>query len=202
MKHQQNKSRNWKEYYQKLNGTPPRPLLLKALEMMGEDLEEERLAVDLGSGVGQDSLALLERDWRVMAVDSDPNAFDMMLKNLPEKYFDRFIYFCGSFENAYWGSAHLINASYSLPFCPEEYRETVWRRIRVSLFPGGWFVGTFFGINDDWKTLDLKTKEEVEHMFRGFDIKYWLEEEKDMRTATSTDLKHWHIFHVIAQKAF
>lgn len=64
---------SWTEYFTKLKEAPPRPSLLRALELFDRDgfLPGQSLAIDLGCGAGQDSLALLARGWNVLSVDQE-----------------------------------------------------------------------------------------------------------------------------------
>jgi SAM-dependent methyltransferase len=61
----------WADYYRENEGREPRGMLLEVLgafERPGE-------AVDVGCGAGIDTLAMLERGWRVFAPDEDISAF-------------------------------------------------------------------------------------------------------------------------------
>jgi len=64
----------WERYYDAVEGLPPRDTLLLALERLEADpLRDEGvdLAVDLGCGEGRDTLELLRRGWRVLAIDAE-----------------------------------------------------------------------------------------------------------------------------------
>ena len=65
----------WVGYYEALTGRGPRPLLLDALKWCGSpSTKVGRLAIDLGSGDGTETLELLRRGWRVLAIDQEPDA--------------------------------------------------------------------------------------------------------------------------------
>ncbi len=52
----------WKEYYQKIKGRPPRPLLLDALTYFTDESPgTQRTAIDLGCGDGTETAVLLEQ---------------------------------------------------------------------------------------------------------------------------------------------
>lgn len=67
----------------------------------------------------------------------------------------------------------------------------------------GYFVGNFFGNNDEWaktkKDMTFLTKEEVLDLFEEFEIKNFKEIEKNGMTGMGK-IKYWHTFNVIAQK--
>ena len=73
----------------------------------------------------------------------------------------------------------------------------------MNLEKDGYFVGNFFGVNDTWnKTRPQMTffsKNQVCELFKNFDILNFKEVEVDKKTGLG-ELKHWHIFHVIAKK--
>jgi hypothetical protein len=72
-----------------------------------------------------------------------------------------------------------------------------------SLKPGGIFVGELFGTRDAWNTTDagmnFHTRSEVENLLRNLHTKQLIEDENDRNTA-SGQRKHWHVFHIIAQR--
>ncbi len=72
---------HWATYYQAVEGRPPRETLLKALTHFDANPlpDRPRLAVDLGCGDGRDTVELLRRGWRVLAIDGEQKAFDRLL---------------------------------------------------------------------------------------------------------------------------
>ncbi len=194
-----NPKKGWRDYYKEQKTPVPRKTLLIALDKIGKR-HQPMYGVDLGCGSGQDTHKLLSDGWTVMAIDSSPIAFEYLLKKIPIALQERLLYQCRPFENAYWEEADLVNASYSLPFCPPNQFAKLWKHIVFSLKKGGYFAGQFFGDRDDWKNLNLLSEKEIKKLFKGFEIVFWEEEEKDSRTATSKDLKHWHVFHIVARK--
>ena len=74
----------WVGYYEALTGRGPRPLLLDALKWCGSpSTKVGRLAIDLGSGDGTETLELLRRGWRVLAIDQEPEAMARLERALP-----------------------------------------------------------------------------------------------------------------------
>lgn len=79
----------------------------------------------------------------------------------------------------------------------------LWNKIDDSILKDGYFVGNFFGDNDEWKStkewMTFLTKEQVIELFKGFEIIEFKEVEKDDFTGLGK-MKLWHIFNVIAKK--
>ena len=68
----------WVRYFAAA-GDAPRDTLLRALELHEAEGRSPGTAVDLGCGGGRDALELLRRGWRVLAVDAEPAAIDLIL---------------------------------------------------------------------------------------------------------------------------
>ncbi len=189
-------------------GTPARPLLMRALELIDASaasaggIHSGRVAVDLGAGEGRDSAELLRRGWRVVAIDGEPEAGRRMLAREDLDGRDRLEVVIAEFEAAEIPACRLLNAAYALPFCPPGDFGNLWRRCVAAVEPGGWFVGQFFGERDGWAPLpdrSHQTRAEVERLLVEFEIGIFEEEERDGADALGF-AKHWHVFHVVARK--
>lgn len=188
----------WKEYFERTKDSKPRPLLVRAVDLVANKNE----ALDLGSGALNDVRYLVSKDFKhITAVDSKPIAQDI-IKNFPKEIVSYVISTFEDFdfvENKY----DLINAQYSLPFNPENTFEKVFKLILSSLKKGGILTGQFFGIKDEWNVLDHKmnfqTREQAEKLLDGLEVVDFQEEETDKPTAKG-DMKHWHVFHFIVRK--
>lgn len=195
--------RDWPGYFRVVLGKPPRETLLAALESFErEGLGPERQAVDLGCGEGRDTFELLRRGWSVIALDGHPDAFKHLRAQLPAGFADRLQTRLCPFAAAEWPPVHLVNSSFSLPFCEPEHFAALWGRIVGSLWPGGRFAGQLFGDRDTWAALpdrSHQTRAEVDALFRGFEIEYWQEEEREGNDAEGFS-KHWHVYHIVARK--
>ena len=195
-------SDTWARYYA-ASTSEPRETLLDALARREAEGLDPGLAVDLGCGTGRDTLELLRRGWRVVAIDAEPRAIDTLrAEPLAQEAGDALDAVLASFVDAEWPQADLVNASFSLPFCaPDDFRRT-WPRIRRSLRPAGRFVGNLFGDRDGWATVDgvtFLTAEEVDGLLAGLDVERLDEVERDGHTALGRP-KHWHVFNVIARQ--
>lgn len=207
-------SEGWARYYDAAGGDP-RPTLLTALERFDAEAADcERLAVDLGCGTGRDTLELLRRGWRVVAIDAQEEAIDR-LRERDERLVssDRLQALVADFESARWPAADLVNASYSLPFCAPESFAALWSRITTSLSRGGRISGQLFGDRDEWAsvpptaggewssppTMTFHTRAEVDELLRDFVLEQLIEIDEAGTTAIG-EAKHWHLFHVVARK--
>jgi len=199
-------STTWARYYDAA-GEQPRETLLFALERFDAEAGAEvggLFAVDLGCGTGRDSIELLRRGWRVLAIDAEAKAIQRLLGrgDLGSGGAARLATQVARFEDARWPEANLINSSYALPFCPPNQFGAVWDRIVASLRPGGRFSGQLFGDRDGWATqpdMSFQTRQDAEAMLLGLGVEQFDEVEEDGKTAVG-DPKHWHLFHVVARK--
>ena len=187
----------WSAYYDAVRDRPPHETLLEALESFAEP----GFAVDLGCGDGRDTVELLRRGWRVVAIDAEAEAIERLRARVghPPALETE----VARFEDARWPSAELLNAGFSLPFCHPDRFDDLWSRIRNSIRPGGRFCGQLFGERDEWadeEDMTFFTRDAAEALFDGFELERFDEEETDGETAVGVP-KHWHILHVVAQKS-
>jgi tellurite methyltransferase len=188
----------WTEYYERTAGRPPRPTLLAALERFGAGAGRD--AVDLGCGDGRDTVALLVRGWRVLAIDAEPAAIARLRARADLPPGARLETRCERFEDASWPAVDLVNASFALA-APEHFA-ALWEKIGRSLKPGGRFSGQLFGDRDGWhgeKAITFLRRTEVERLLAGFAVECLEEEESDAATPYGKR-KHWHLFHICARK--
>lgn len=196
---------DWPGYFQAVLGKPPRETLVKALELFDKDPAptQPRLAIDLACGEGRDTLELLRRGWRVMAMDGHEAGIQLLRERVPAEY-SRLLERCevADFAAARWPMCDLLNCSFALPFCPPDLLPDLWQRIVESIRPGGRFAGQIFGERDTWARCGKTTgipRSEVDRMFAAFIFEELREEEKDDVT-TMGEAKHWHVFHIVARR--
>ncbi|HEX4520022.1 MAG TPA: membrane dipeptidase [Gaiellaceae bacterium] len=187
--------RPWSRYF-RLAGFDARPTLIDAADRF----PVPGLAVDLGAGTGRDTLELLRRGWRVIAIDSQQEAIDRVVEIAGEDA-ERLEGRVGRFEDAEWPACELVNASFALPFTPSAAFPALWQRIVDSLVPGGRFSGQLFGDRDEWARTGLvvKTRAEVEELLRPFEVERFEELEEEGQTVLGNS-KLWHLFHIVARK--
>lgn len=189
---------NWSEHTEQTKNRPPSEMLVKALSYV----VERDTALDLGAGALNDSQFLAESGFKkVIALDKDDSA-QLTYDQLPKEKID---YVISSFENYSFpkDSFDLITAQYSLPFSDPGSLDSIMKNLKQSLKIKGVFVGQFFGINDSWNhegsKIHFHTIEEVKELVSDLKIIEFTEEEIDRKLASGTP-KHWHLFHIIAQK--
>ncbi|WP_448604342.1 class I SAM-dependent methyltransferase [Thermoleptolyngbya sp.] len=206
----------WSDYYDLMQGRPPRETLLRSLSGFDAELDAEveaagaerfaGFAVDLGCGEGRDTAELVRRGWRVLAIDGEPEAIARLrarpeiqaaiAANLLETRVQRFE------ELTLPANVDLINASFCLPFCPPAVFPDLWQRLADALRPGGRMCGQLFGDRDSWAIYDPMThhtRAQVEALLHPFTIEMLEEEAHPGKTAMGED-KFWHIFHWVIRK--
>ena len=159
-------------------------------------------AVELGCGAGRDTVCLIKNGWNVLAIDRE-NVESRIAAKLSEEELKQFKFLKQKFEYIELEKNNLVVANFSLPFCNKNNFKELWNKINNSILKDGYFVGNFFGINDEWKStkeeMTFLTKEQVIELFKNFEIIEFKEVEKDGTTGLGK-MKHWHIFNVIAKK--
>jgi tellurite methyltransferase len=185
----------WENFYKFTKDKPPWPLLVKAVSL----LSSKEYALDLGCGAGRDTRFLLDQGFAVTAVDSDPHVI-ALLADFPQ---DHLHAVSSSFEAFEFETYDLVNSQFALPFMTKEHFHLVFDRIKRALNPGGIFVGQFFGVNDEWNIPENRmtffTRVQAEDELKGLKVFEFREEDVDGHLADGTP-KHWHVFHIIAQK--
>jgi len=189
---------SWKEYFERTKDIKPRPLLVKAVDLVIDKNE----ALDLGSGALNDVRYLVSKSFKhITAVDSKPLAQDI-IQNFPP---ETLTYTISTFEdfNFVKNKYDLINAQYSLPFNPQDTFGRVFSSIIDSLKNGGILTGQFFGEKDEWNVeghkMNFQTREQAEKLLSDLEVIDFKEEEANRPTAKG-DMKHWHVFHFIVRK--
>jgi tellurite methyltransferase len=192
---------DWRDYYERTSGRPPRHTLLAALERFGA-ATPGRQAVDLGCGDGRDTIELLRRGWSVVAIDAEPAAIARLERRADLPADARLETRIARFEDADWPAAALVNASFALPLCPPDRFPELWARIVCSLETGGRFAGQLYGERDDWvgePGLTHLARAAILRLLDRFTVELLEEEETDTATPYGKP-KHWHLFHIVARK--
>ena len=190
--------KNMQKYYKNTKDSIPNENLREFIELKIKTGN----AIELGCGAGRDTILLLENEWNVLAIDRE-DVLNIITEKLNEKELRKFRFEKQEFESLKLEDNNLIVANYSLPFCNKDKFNEMWGKIKDSILENGYFVGNFFGLNDEWaKTkydMTFLSKEQVIELFKDFEIIEFKEIEKDNFTGLGK-MKHWHIFDVIAKK--
>lgn len=195
----------WKKYYQEKLSQPPRQFVIDALAQIPKT-QEQQIALDLGSGIGHETLLLLKNGFRVIAIDSQESAFKIMLERPDFKNYKPYLTtIIKSFEKLDFAAIpplDAIIASFSLPFVRPEHFDFVFSKAIDKLKPGGYFIGNFFdpGFDvfkqSDRKNMTFHTKDQVVDLFKNFKIISFKEIKTPAKEAGKTD----HTYEVFARK--
>ena len=193
----------WRRYYETTGARPPRRALVFALDRFDAERPASKRAVDLGCGNGRDTVAMLARGWRVLAIDAEPTAIAGLRarRGLPGRA--RLETRVARFEETRWGACSLVNSGFALPLAPPAGFAAMWPRLVASLTPGGRLSCQLFGDRDGWvgdRSITFHTRAEVEALLTPFEVELFDEEETDSVTPRGS-LRHWHLFHIVARKA-
>lgn len=193
---------NWVGYYDEQGEREPRDVLLQVLSRF-EDEGRAGLAVDLGCGQGFDTAELLRRGWNVVAIDATEEAIERLRRRIPDDHAARLETVVARMEDAEIPPADLVYASFSLPYCSRAVFPRLWDDIRTAIRPGGRFAGELFGDRDTWASIEEDmTFFEIDgarSLFDGMEVESFVEEENDDE-GWGDEIKHWHVFHVIARR--
>ena len=174
------------------------------LRRFEEEEPKERFAVDLGCGTGRDTLELLRRGWRVLAVDATIEAIERLLvgRNLSEAERDRLETRVSRFETAEWPSADLSTRALRSRSARPPTSRRYGRGSRCPSTAAAVSAAILFGDRDGWSSeeeLTFHTRREAETLFSQFELELFDEVEEDGKTAVGK-AKHWHLFHVVARR--
>ena len=190
--------RNIEKFYDNTKDAIPNNNVKKFIELK----TETGSAIELGCGAGRDTIYLIKKGWNVLAIDRE-DVSNFIIEKLNDEELNRFRFQKQNFEKLELENNDLIVANFSIPFCCKSNFEELWNKITYSMLRSGYFVGNFFGLNDEWakikNDMTFLSKEDVLSLFNDFEIISFKEIEKDMKTGLGK-MKHWHIFDVIAKK--
>lgn len=186
------------KYYNNTKNIPPNYITQKFIKLKIKPTN----AIELGCGAGRDTEYLIKNGWNVLAIDKE-DVKSIITSRLSKEEQKNFKFSKQEFENLQLEKTNLIVANFSLPFCNQNQFVKLWNKINESILKNGYFVGNFFGNNDEWKKqeeeMTFLTKEQVIELFKNFEIIDFKEVEKDCFNGLGI-MKHRHIFNVIAKK--
>lgn len=154
----------------------------------------EKVAIDLGVGYGNETNALLEKGFKVLAFDASPESSEIITGRFANQIDKGDLKFQQRlFEDIEdLPKSSIILAINTLPFMDKKSFPVLWDKITNSLPKGGVFVGTFFGMSKHLKRGKTSHKifrlseAEVRSLFKDFEIVYFSEYiKKDLNASKS-----------------
>lgn len=190
-------------YYRWTSKRPPRELLQQVLNHIDwEGISGRgRTAIDVGFGAGTDTLELLRRGWRVVAIDREEEAARFLARRVPPRWRSRLTIQVSPMEGLILPPADLVYASFSLPFCEPARFPELWGSVRSAIRPHGHFAGQLFGDRDEWhgqRPMTFHTRRQILGLSRGWRLEMLRETVEEGQSYGGA--KHWHFFDVILEK--
>ena len=139
--------RDWENFHRITNNKPPRKNIVYFLSKCNITGN----AIDLGCGSGSDTVFLIKNKWNVLAIDSS-NVEQIIRSKLSNSEQERLKFEVQRFEKLKLSKCDLLISNNSLPFCDKKYFHKMWEEICLNIKNDGYFVGNFFGFNDEWNT--------------------------------------------------
>jgi SAM-dependent methyltransferase len=130
--------------------SPPNEQLPRILNTFEKEEVKPGLAVDLGCGNSTSTLCLLERGWKVIAVDCTNAALEHLKKRVNHvnkgwlTHKRLILVHCRMEDFKFPKNVQMIIANDSLNYCDPSKLIHVWRKCHSSLAKGGRVVGNFF----------------------------------------------------------
>ena len=183
----------WARYYEVTAERPAWPTVRRAIELFAaESPPRPRLAVDLGCGAGRDARELLGAGWRVIAIDRERAAIDVVeaatAASLRVALEGRVAYLAEIDGHP----CDLVDASLSLSFLPPAAFWATWERIVAALPVGGRIAAMLFGDRD-------QSAAEIRARLGSFEIEHWDDREEDTQTALG-EPHHFHLVELVARR--
>ncbi|MEI6528553.1 MAG: methyltransferase domain-containing protein [bacterium] len=192
-----NQKKDWSEYYDFTRNRPPYSLLIEALKYV----KDKGNAIDIGGGALRDSRYLLSNGFDVTVIDNS-----MLLSHEAEKIRDSKLHISiASFENFNFqkNKYNLASAMFALNFCDPIHFDTVFKKIKDSLKPGGIFCAILFGDRDEFSNNINKTypsKEQITKLLDDFEIISFIEKNPGEKDRNDELMTSGHILQFIAKK--
>lgn len=129
------------KYYENTENALPHPIVRKFISMN----IKPKNAVDLGCGVGRDTIYLIENGWKVLSIDREDTR-EFISSKLDNEEIERFNFKCQNFESIEIEKNNLLVANFSIPFCNKNYFNEFWNKISNSILEERILCWKFFWI--------------------------------------------------------
>jgi len=182
---------DWKEYQKESLGKKVYPLLINFLK---DKIINN--AVDLGCGSGNETVYMLNKSIKVLAIDKELNK-ENILKRVDVSFQKNVSFLQGDFNDVSLPKSDLVISFFSLPFYDPSKFVDLWHKIYNSLNKNGYLICQLFG-KEDFRNKNSKistfTKNEIGKLLSIYDI-IKFEEVKTIK-----ENKKWHYYNIIVQK--
>jgi SAM-dependent methyltransferase len=193
----------WDHYFQSISHKRPEPFIVSGLKKI-PDQGNGKIAIDLGASIGHETALLLQKGYKVIAVDSNAYAFKYMLQQPGiAKYQSHLTTINTSFEHLDFSTlpkSDLVISSFALPFVGKSDFNRVWNNIAATVKPGGYVIINLFApgftFPNTQKDMTFHTKQEALALFKNFKII----EFREMRNDPRKPGKDKHFYVIIAKK--
>lgn len=193
---------NQNEYFRSIKHTPPEKFVVSGLQKIPNN-GNGKIAIDLGSSIGQETKYLLKKGYNVIAVDSNAEALNFMKSHIVSQSASKLKTINAKFERLDFKKlpqSDLIISSFALPFIPKKNFNRVWQDITASIKPGGHIIVNLFdpGFTFVNKKVDMTfhTKKQALALFGNFKIIEFREMRNDPLKPGSKN----HYYVIVARK--
>jgi tellurite methyltransferase len=196
---------HWDSYFQSILVDPPEAFIVSGLQNISEN-GNGKVAIDLGSGVGHETKLLLQKGYKVIAIDSNPRVYPYMLSQPGISQYKSNLQFIGSkFENINFEKlprTDLVISSFALPFVSKHHFNRVWQNIVATIKPGGYIIVNLFDskfsfYNNKYQ-MTFHSKNEAKALFSNFKIISF----REMRSDPLKPGNQNHYYVIVAKKLY
>lgn len=192
----------WEKYFLKNKDRSIRPLFTKASTFLKSN-SDDRTALDVGSGIGIETLALIKMGYTVTAIDNQITSKNHIESQLSVDGQTNLKFILSDFLDFNFDKQYdFVWAYHTLPFCNESSFLRVAQDSFKSVKTSGIFAGSFFGDKDEWdlnKRANGISKNQLTELLSPFEIIEFNETLERGKLALGGE-KNWHVIDVIARK--
>ncbi|RUR15416.1 class I SAM-dependent methyltransferase, partial [Legionella sp. km535] len=183
----------------------PREFIVNSLKSIPNP-SSNATAIDFGAGVGHETLLLLQKGYKVLAIDNQKSALNILLNRKDIKPYQNHIQtYESSFEKLNLknnSKSDIVIASFALAFCKPKQFKQFWQQVTENIKPGGYFIGNTFDPGftafdkKDHDNMTFHTKNETIKLFDDFEILTLNEIKKEATISGKFD----HYYEIVARK--
>lgn len=134
--------KNINQFYEKSKKfNKPSGLLRGFFNMKLDKKLTEKIAIELGSGVGNDAKFLIDNGFSITCIDKEEKSKENIISKIGMN--DNLKFLLQDFENLKLHKANLIYSCFSLHFCNPNKFDTLMNEITKNITPSGFFVRKF-----------------------------------------------------------